>query len=192
MPTIELPELENELVRLAPLSMDHLYKHFEWNNDSELNRLDSEVPYEEESLPDFKRRFEQFVYEPHPGIIDLEVHKIDGTLIGVIYIVGISRHNGNATIGVTIGDRDCWGHGFGRAALQLGLELCFDHLELHRVMAETFEYNAAWRKLVEWAGFQAEGTLREHLRLEGTYWDKQIYGMLRSEYTPLEIHDREA
>jgi RimJ/RimL family protein N-acetyltransferase len=187
MATIEIPTLANELVRLEPLNMDHLYQHFEWNNDPELNRLDSEVPYEEEALPDFKRRFEEFVFNPRPDIVDLEVHTTEGKLIGVIYIVGINRHNGNALIGVTIGDRDYWGRGYGRAALQLVLRYCFEHLELHRVTAETFEYNPAWKKLVVWAGFQREGTLRQHLFRDGEYWDKGLFGILRSEFTPKPI-----
>ena len=31
-------------------------------------------------------------------------------------------------------------------------------------------------------GFQKEGTVREYLRRDGEYWDKEIYGLLEREY----------
>lgn len=59
-----------ERVHLTPLQLKNLYKHFEWNNDPELNRFDSEIPFAEESLGDFKARFEQMVYDPSPTLQD--------------------------------------------------------------------------------------------------------------------------
>ncbi|MCH8960632.1 MAG: GNAT family N-acetyltransferase [Bacteroidetes bacterium] len=53
---------------------------------------------------------------------------------------------------------------------------------MHRVGAETFEYNAAWRKLVEWAGFKKEGTDRDYLYRDGQFWNKDTYAVLEEEY----------
>ena len=169
-------------VTLTPLHRENLYKHFEWNNDPELNRLDSELPYQKESLGEFKRRFEQMIYNPAPDQQDFEVRTEDGRVIGVAYIVGISRHHRHCTIGITIGDRDYWGEGYGRAALRTVLAYCFDELEMHRVHAYTFEYNDAWRRLVEWAGFQQEGTERDYLFRDDQFWDKESYSILEHEY----------
>ncbi len=169
-------------ITLSPLRLENLYKHFAWNNDPELNRLDSEIPYEQESLGAFKRRFEQMIYAPAPDSRDFEIHAEDGTVIGVAYIGNISAHNRHCKIGITIGDRNYWGKGYGRAALRLVLNYCFDELDMHRVGTETFEYNTAWRKLVEWAGFTREGTDREYLFRDGRYWDKDTYAILEDEY----------
>ncbi len=175
-------QLQSDRVRFTPLQFDNIYKHFRWNNDPELNRLDSEVPYEEETFGEFKKRFERMCFHPSPVNRDFEIHAEDGTLIGVAYVAGISEHNRHGLVGVTIGDRDYWGRGYGRESLELLLRYCFDELELHRVSAETFEYNAAWRRLVEWAGFRKEGTAREYLYRDGEYWDKENYALLEHEY----------
>ncbi|GAB5518518.1 MAG: GNAT family protein [Rhodothermales bacterium] len=174
--------LDDARITLAPLSFDNLYKHFEWNNDPELNRLDSELPYEPESLNRFKQRFEQMVYRPRSDAHDFEILAEDDTLIGVAYIGGLSLHHRHASIGVTIGDRDYWGTGHGRAALRAVMAHCFDELNLHRVAAETFEFNDAWRRLVVWAGFSKEGTARDYLFRDEQYWDKELYALLANEY----------
>lgn len=174
--------LQGDRVRFTPLQFENIYKHFRWNNDPELNRLDSEVPYEEETFGAFKKRFEQMCFHPVPTNRDFEVHAEDETLIGVAYVAGISPHNQHGLVGVTIGDRSYWGRGYGRESLELLLRYCFDELELHRVSAETFEYNGAWRNLVEEVGFRKEGTARDYLYRDGTYWDKENYALLEREY----------
>lgn len=175
-------EVDGTSVTLTGLQFDNLYKHFEWNNDPELNRLDSELPYEKESLSEFKRRFEALIYHPSPYSRDFEIHVDGDKVIGVAYIAEISQHNKHCKIGITIGDRDYWGKGYGRAVLRLVLDYCFNELEMHRVSADTFEYNSAWRKLVVWAGFKREGTERDYLFRDGSYWDKETYAILEEEY----------
>lgn len=169
-------------ITLTPLHWENLYKHFAWNNDPELNRLDSEYPYEKETLGAFKQRFEQMISHPAPDAQDFEILADDGTVIGTAYVARIRPHNRNCTIGITIGDRDYWGKGYGRAALRALLVYCFDELGMHRVSTEVFEYNAAWQKLAVWAGFKKEGTDRDYLFRDGQFWDKHDYGILEEEY----------
>lgn len=179
--------LESTRIHFTPLQIENLYTHFRWNNDPELNRLDSEVPYERESLGQFKKRFEQMCFHSSPSSWDFEIHLEEGTLIGVAYVSDISDHNRHGTVGITIGDRDFWGQGYGRESLELLLAFCFDELELHRVSAETFEYNTAWRSLVKEVGFRKEGTARDYLRRDGTFWDKESYALLESEYRTRDV-----
>jgi len=169
-------------VTFTPLQMNNIYTHFRWNNDPELNRLDSEIPYEEETFGEFKKRFETMCYDPSPAHRDFEIHTDDGELIGVAYVARISEHNRHGLIGITIGDRDYWGRGFGRESMQVLMHFCFDVLGLHRVSAETFEYNVAWRDLVDGMGFTSEGVARDYLFREGKFWDKENYALLHDEY----------
>jgi RimJ/RimL family protein N-acetyltransferase len=178
--------IEGEHVRFTPLKIENIYQHFEWNNDPELNRFDSDVPFSEETLGDFKARFEQMVFDPLPGSRDFEIHLNEGKLIGVAYIAAISESNRHCKIGVTIGDRSCWRKGYGVESLRLLLDYCFNDMQMHRVTAETFEYNTAWRNLVEDMGFSHEGTEREYLFRDGQFWDNEIYGLLEQEYRKIE------
>jgi len=182
--------LKGERVHFTRLQYDNIYTHFEWNNDPELNHLDSELPYVEESFGDFKRRFERLVYDPPRNCIDFEIHANDGTLIGVAYIGEVSDHNRHGKIGITIGNRDYWGKGYGRDALTVLLDHCFEDLGMHRVSAETFEFNDAWRRLVRWAGFEREGLIAEHVRRDEGYFDKEIYGLLEGAYRYRRLHAR--
>lgn len=175
-------ELTGERVRFTSLNMDNIYRHFEWNNDPVLNRLDSEIPYSEESFGAFKKRFERIVTHPSSNTVDFEIHSEDGTLIGIAYVAEISEHNRHCTAGITIGDRAYWGKNYGRDALRVLLDYCFEELGMHRVATETFEYNTAWKKLVEWAGFQCEGVEREYLFRDGVFWDKETYALLEQDY----------
>jgi RimJ/RimL family protein N-acetyltransferase len=198
-PTGSTTAFEGDRVRFTPLQMDNIYTHFRWNNDPELNRLDSEIPYEEETFGQFKQRFERMCLQPSPTQRDFEIHALDapssgdgvpgpdaagaeGTLIGVAYVADISAHHRHGLVGVTIGARDYWGAGYGRESLALLLAFCFDDLDLHRVSAETFEYNTAWRNLVVGAGFQKEGTAREYLYRDDRFWDKENFALLRREH----------
>jgi RimJ/RimL family protein N-acetyltransferase len=181
----DVAPLQRGRVRFTPLQMDNIYTHFRWNNDPELNRLDSEIPYEKETFGQFKKRFEQMCENPSSSHRNFEIHAGD-TLIGIAYVARISEHNKHGLIGITIGDRDYWGHGYGRESLALLLEFCFDHLDLHRVSAETFEYNTAWRDLVQGMGFTREGVARDYLYREGEYYDKVSFAMLEEEHQEME------
>jgi RimJ/RimL family protein N-acetyltransferase len=193
LPVHDVPPFQADRVALRPLQLQNIHTHFRWNNDPELNRLDSEVPYEEESFGAFKTRFEQMCDTPSPSHRNFEIHaRDDEQLIGVAFATNISAHNRHARIGVTIGDRDYWGRGYGRTSMELLLAFCFDALELHRVSAEVFEYHTAWRDLVEGMGFRREGVLREHLWRDGQYWDKEVYGLLKTTFqaSALEVDPR--
>jgi len=175
--------LTYERVRFTPLQIDNIHTHFRWNNDPELNRLDSEMPYEEEGFGQFKDRFEQLCEHPSPSHRHFEIHDNEqDVLIGIAFVDRIDAHHKRARIGVTIGDRAYWGKGYGRESMRLLLHYCFDRLELHRVRAATFEYNSAWRDLVEGMGFTKEGTARDYLCRDGRFWDKENYALLEQEY----------
>ncbi|MFT5144443.1 MAG: RimJ/RimL family protein N-acetyltransferase [Rhodothermales bacterium] len=169
-------------IRFDRLRLENIYTHFKWNNDPELNRLDSEIPYVEETFGAFKKRFERIMTQPDPECKDFEIHTEDGTLIGVAFVAGISGHHLHCSIGVTIGERDFWGQGYGREAMSSLLSYCFESLGMHRVTADCFAYNEAWRSLVEGMGFTAEGTDREYLLWDDKYYDRIRYGMLSGEF----------
>jgi len=183
LPIRQITPLTEGRVQFMPLQMQNIHTHFRWNNDAELNRLDSEAPHEEESFGDFKQRFERLCNEESPSHRHFEIHDtVDDTLIGVAYVARISAHHRHGRIGVTIGEREYWGEGYGRESVRLLLRYCFQQLDLHRVSAETFEYNTAWKDLVEGMGFMKEGSAREYLFRDGQYWDKNLYALLEGEY----------
>ena len=178
----EKTPIEGRRVLLTPLQMEHLHTHYRWNNDEALNRLDSETPFVQEPFGAFYRRFEALVYQSQPDARDLEIHTRDGALIGVAFIDDIDEGNRRCRIGITIGEPAYRNQGLGRDALEALLPYLFDTLGFHRVTADAFAYNEAWRHLLTSAGFRAEGCLHDYLFRDGRYWDKMIYAMLNTDY----------
>lgn len=64
------------------------------------------------------------------------------------------------------------------AFLTMLAEVAFDELRLHRLFAETFSFRTAHLAILEEFGYKYEGTLREHIFLEGKYYDSFIHGLL--------------
>ncbi|MEM1127405.1 MAG: GNAT family protein [Bacteroidota bacterium] len=178
--------LSDDRIALHPLSLAHVHTHFRWNNDEELNRLDSEAPFEHESFGAFLRRFEAMVERPPAGTLDLEIHTRDGSLVGVAYVDHLCASNRHARVGVTIGDRHRWRQGFGSAALRLLLHHLFGERGLHRVTAQVVGFNEGGHRLVQRLGFTEEGRIRDHLHRDGRFWDQHLYGLLRSEFDAAE------
>ncbi len=174
--------LDGGPVYLTPLQHANVHTHFRWNNDPELNRLDSEGPVEREAFGDFLKRFDRLAAHPSTTARDFEIHTADSALVGVAFLDHINRHDKRCRVGVTICERSCWGQGLGRAALAALLHHAFVDLGLHRITAESFNYNTAWRRLLASFGFRREGAQRDYLFRDGRYWDKESYALLESEY----------
>lgn len=95
----------------------------------------------------------------------------------------------SATLGYSLTDK-VWGHGFATEASDALLQWAFGTLDLNRVQAETDTRNAASARVLEKLGFKREGELREDCVVEGEVSDTWVYGLLRREWKPLQIHPR--
>jgi ribosomal-protein-alanine N-acetyltransferase len=66
-------------------------------------------------------------------------------------------------------------------ALSALLPFAFDRLGLHRIEAACLPRNGPSRGLLEKLGFREEGYAREYLRIDGTWQDHVLYGLLRQD-----------
>jgi ribosomal-protein-alanine N-acetyltransferase len=66
-------------------------------------------------------------------------------------------------------------------ALQVLLPYAFDRIGLHRVEAACLPQNAASRGLLLKLGFVEEGYARRYLRINGSWQDHVLYGLLKEE-----------
>jgi RimJ/RimL family protein N-acetyltransferase len=87
-----------------------------------------------------------------------------------------------AWLGIGIGDREQWGKGYGREAMELVLRYGFHELNLHRIQLTVFEYNERAIALYEKLGFRREGVYREFMQRDGKRYDMLLYGLLRREW----------
>jgi RimJ/RimL family protein N-acetyltransferase len=182
---LSIPDLfQGGRVRLAGLTPDDLPTLAAWHEDAGFQRLydarparpkaPAELSQWLERLPDDKRTF-TFAVRPLHG----------NALIGTLELDGIIWAHGVCWLGIAIGDRANWGKGYGYEAAQLGLGFAFQELNLHRVQATVFSYNARSIALLEKLGFQREGVYREFLQRDGKRHDMILYGLLSHEWEVL-------
>ncbi|AQQ52479.1 GNAT family N-acetyltransferase [Planococcus lenghuensis] len=112
------------------------------------------------------------------GIYDLGTDR----LIGHISLYSIKRLPFlNALAGYSV-DEAYAGKGIATEALQLVLDFGFDHLSLHRIEAYVSPENTGSIRVLEKAGLQREGLLREFLFINGKWRDHYHYAMLEGDF----------
>jgi RimJ/RimL family protein N-acetyltransferase len=75
---------------------------------------------------------------------------------------------------VLIGERRCWGKGYGAEAISLATRYAFEELNLNKVIAGIYAANVASLKAFLKAGFKEAGVLRQHRFCKGVYMDEII------------------
>jgi RimJ/RimL family protein N-acetyltransferase len=172
--------LEGERVRLAALTEDDLPAVAAWYDDSAFGRLFDMLPAGPRRTDEFK----DWIEATKKGSTFLfgVRKKADDALIGLIELDDIIWPHRCGWLGIGFGRRKDWGKGYGTDAGRLALGFAFRELNLHRLCATVFDYNAASRALLEKLGFTHEGTFREHLERDGQRHDMLLYGLLRPEW----------
>jgi RimJ/RimL family protein N-acetyltransferase len=106
----------------------------------------------------------------------------DDRPVGSIDLHAVDLRNGNASLGIAIGDPDDTGEGYGTAALQALLGFAFDQLRLERVELEVYDFNERARRVYERVGFVHEGTRRRALFRDGAFHDVHGMAVLRDDW----------
>jgi len=106
---------------------------------------------------------------------------LDDKAIGSI---GVFRqqniHRQTAEMGYYIAE-EYWGKGIMTDAVKQICEYVFKNSDILRIYAEPFAYNAGSCRVLEKAGFQYEGTLRNNAVKNGKVIDMKMYSLLREE-----------
>ena len=110
----------------------------------------------------------------------------DGEPIGTIGLFALDHVNGSAGMGIMIGDKSLWGHGYGSDALNALLDFGFGELRLERIWLDVYDFNARARRSYEKCGFVLEGTKRRAFFRRGRYVDVHLMSILREEWAGLD------
>jgi len=178
------PLLQGELVRLAAVEPEE-FAGFMANaaRDSEYWRLMASDPSRVFSKRIMKEWVEKNNEKALPDDYYFNIRRLtDNHLMGSIGLDGILWNHGEAFVGIDIGDRECWGQGYGTDAMRVILRYAFEELGLHRVALDVFEYNPRAIRSYEKAGFKHEGRQRQWLNRGGRRWDLIFMGILRAEW----------
>ena len=106
----------------------------------------------------------------------------DKTLLGGINVGNVRRGvSQSASLGYWIGEKHSR-NGYMKEALKLLIPSLFVDLRLNRIEAATLEENIASKNLLKKIGFKKEGVLRKYLKINGTWRDHILYGLLENDF----------
>lgn len=101
--------------------------------------------------------------------------------IGNVYLTGINYINRTAESHILIGDKTCWGHGYGLEALRQILLFAFNEKGLNRIEAHINADNLASLRLHEKCGYVREGILRKAIFKNGVFKDVIVMSIFKEE-----------
>lgn len=151
--------LEGELTVLRPKRPEDAEADYAWRADPELAALDATSPVRM-SLRDYIRYFRDELEYPSPWSVRLAIDTKDGVHIGNCMYYDINDQEKQAEIGIMIGDRRYWDHGYGSDALMALLTHVFTETPLERVYLHTLDYNMRAQKAFRRVGFRDVGPVR--------------------------------
>lgn len=175
------PILRSERIMLRIAERDDLPLAVEWLNDAEVaDPLDNRAPMSRVAEEAWFEQLQKDIGRTrwHFMICLRE----DGRAIGFCGFDGFDTLNGNAELGVGIGDRTCWDKGYGTEAVELLLDFGFGELRLHRIWLHVFGFNHRAIRVYQKVGFTHEGIKREAYFRHGQHHDMHVMGILRDEW----------
>lgn len=142
---------------IEPEDLDFVY---EIENDMAFWSLsDTQAPYSRFLIKQYLKNAKQDIYEAKQ--LRLAICTNDNNTIGLIDVFDYNVKNKRAGIGIIIKDEPNRNQGYGREALQLLVDYCFEILHLHQVYANISEENQASINLFENNGFEKIGLKKD-------------------------------
>jgi RimJ/RimL family protein N-acetyltransferase len=174
--------IEGTIVDLRAQEMADLERNHRWLNDREVTRfLGSRYQF---SLLAEENWMRERTSKPMAfgGDMGFAIEAKDGRHIGNTGLHAASPENRSADLGIVIGEKDCWGRGFGSDALRTLVRFAFEEVNLNRIALDVYDFNeraiASYRK----CGFVEEGRRRKDAYREGAYHDIVMMSVLREDW----------
>ncbi len=144
------------LVRLRAFEHRDAEPYRLWINDPEIARLIDRAgpvtPAEHEAW------YRDIVASESAAVFAVD-RLTDDQFIGLVWLYGIHTRHRRAEVRIVIGDRSCWGGGYGTDALRLLVQIAFGPLRLDKLWADVLATNPRGVAAFERAGFRREGLL---------------------------------
>lgn len=177
--------VEGERTRLRPASWgfseEELRRRYRWSYDDVLQYWSGSIPggrsfshfastVGQRDWPDDGKRASYAILNRH-----------DNELMGMVSCYNIDRRTGTGEIGIYLGEKDAWGHGYGTDALIAFLRHCFADLDFESVYLHTYQSNLRAQRSYLRVGFRVAETKRRYAPRVG-YHDEVKMTITRDEF----------
>ena len=157
--TVEGEVARGEFVVLREKRLADAPEDFGWRTDAELARFDAARPFAA-TYDDYVALFKDELSYPSPYRRTLAIEDPDGRHIGNAMYYNIDAIRREAEIGITIGERSCWGQGYGADAVRTLVKHIFRVTGFRRVYLKTLDWNVRAQRAFQSAGFRPCGRSR--------------------------------
>lgn len=173
-------ELTGNLVGLRRLRVSDVGPHYlSWLTTPEVNAF-LEARFSEHTLESLREFVEMTGSRPDTlllAIVELETM----SHVGNVKVGPLDPHHGTADLGILVGERRCWGRGYGTEAIRLAARLAFEQLGARKLTASCYSANAGSAAAFRRAGWIEEGLrFGQFLADDGTPNDQLLFGLFRS------------
>jgi len=173
MQTDEAPVVTvvGRLVALGPLHQDLMRLHQRWLNDLEVSRT-----FRSHLLPVTREArdawFDRYGRGDDRSVVDFAVYeRATWRPIGFTSLEDLDYVHGTGRFVLAIGERECWGRGYGTETTRLMLDYGFNALGLHNILLTVISDNERGIRAYTRAGFKVIGARRGALRFAGRRYD---------------------
>lgn len=173
--------LQGKKVTLRALDRADLPRLSQFNNDLAIEVAGGGDPPWPQSLARLQAEYERRASQGGRDGTEFAI-EADGLFIGIGALFNWDHVARTCELGITIGDREYHGRGYGSEAITLLLDYAFRHHNAHRVWLTVNGDNERAIAAYERCGFREEGRLREHVWSDGEYVDFVYMGILKDEW----------
>lgn len=161
------------------LSMDDVTDNYvKWMQDEDVTQF-LESRWKSYSLDDIKEYVESMNDSQNDFLLGIFL-KENKTHIGNIKIGNVNHIHGFGDIGLLI-EKNHWGRGYGKEAIELATKYAFEELNLNKLFAGIYSNNVGSYNSFMKAGYIEVGRMKNHLFYKGKYVDNIIVEKLNLE-----------
>jgi RimJ/RimL family protein N-acetyltransferase len=173
--------LKGDRVILRAMRREDLERYNELKNDIEIELLASDDPPAPMELARTQLNFEDHIRLDRQDHVWFAI-ETQTKFIGQCILHRFDHAARTCALGITIGDRDYWGKGYGRDAVNLLLKYAFRLRNLEKVWLSVSGTNVRAQRSYASCGFVEEGRLKRQIWLDGDYDDLVYMGLLRDDW----------
>jgi RimJ/RimL family protein N-acetyltransferase len=167
-------------ITLVPYQCDHLDLLYAWRKDATVRKYNPVDDLSQEELHARYAAARSSFADFNNAVLFLWLLHTNESVVGNISLKDINRRMLTAEIAYSVAP-EARGNGYATEAVRLVTQRAFTESPLRRLIAYVHEGNLASQRVLEKAGYRAEGILREHYIVNRAPVNEIIYGILRRE-----------
>lgn len=169
--------LTGKNINLRALEPEDIDVLFQIENNEFLWEISgTQTPFSKDILQKYLENSARDIYEVKQ--LRLVICDKQEAVLGLIDVFDFDPKNHKAGIGILIAEQEDRGKGYGKEALELLCDYCFNYLNLHQVFANIGEENRRSRRLFEAKGFQKVGLKKDWNLVRGKYKNELLYQLI--------------